>query len=196
MKLAFLSTIFAAAVSAAPIESELKIVGKPVGYDTGTMWYQASVTYSLEGYAPLTISADMEKGIYPTGAREIHKLGKARFLIVGGFSTGGGMYTTVVMIIAGQNGRLIIQDELQFTRDRRKFADRFLTNNGVFAFAFPPIPASNEYAHALDEWEITLKGKQYDVDAIEKLPLTKPRSLNSEMIVFWIDENGFRIPKK
>ena len=103
MKIPILFVILTSVIVVAEPDTGLKVECKAVGYDTGTMWYQQSVTYSLDGFTPLTIEEDSERGIYPSGAKEIHKLADARYLTVGSYSTGGGMYTTVLTIIAERN---------------------------------------------------------------------------------------------
>jgi hypothetical protein len=194
-------TIFASALNAQEAakdqaaEGELRIFCEPMEESTGTCWYQKRVTYNLDGYKPLVIEEDMEKGVYPSGAKEIHKLAEARFLILGGYSTGGGMYTTVWTIISGQNGRLLIQDELEFTRARGIYADKALSSKGSFSVASPPLPYPEAEVHALYAWEIQLRGKRYDSDTIRTFVLTKPTGENSEMIVLQIDDKGFVPPK-
>jgi hypothetical protein len=187
--------ILTSALAAAEPDSMLKVECKSVESDTGTQWYQQSVTYSLKGFTPLTIEADAERSVYPSGAKEIHKLADDRFLILGGYSTGGGMYTTVWTIISGQNGRLLIQDKLEFTRARGIYADKALSSKGSFSVASPPLPSPAAEVHALYAWEIQLRGKRYDSDTIRTFVLKKPSGENSEMIVFQIDDKGFVPPK-
>jgi hypothetical protein len=194
MKILILFVILTSALAAAEPNSMLKVECKSVESDTGTQWHQQAVTYSLDGFAPLTIEADAERGVYPSGAKEIHKLADARFLTFGGYSTGGGMYTTVLTIIAGRNGRLLIEDELEFTRDRRRYEDKVLSSEGSFSVAFPPLPAPEVEVHALYAWQLELRGTRYDSDTIRTFLLTKPPSEKSEMIVFQIDDKGFVLP--
>ncbi len=123
---------------------ELRIICKPTEYATGTMRYQESVTYELGGYEPLVIRADMATGVYPTGASRILKLGPARFLLLGGHSTGGGTYTKGATILIGQRGRLLIQDQMTFTRDRGLHDDEILAIGGEYALGFPPIPPERD----------------------------------------------------
>jgi hypothetical protein len=187
--------ILTSALTAAEPDSMLKVECKAVESGTGTQWYQQAVTYSLKGFTSLTIEADGERGVYPSGAKEIHKLDERRFLTLGGYSPGGGMYTTVLTIIAGKNGRLMIEDELEFTRDRRTYADKVLSSKGSFSVAFPPLPSPEAEVHSLCDWQLELRGTRYDSDAIRSFLLTRPPSEKSSMIVFQIDEKGFVLPK-
>jgi hypothetical protein len=188
-----LCAILASAISIAAEESELKITGQNAD-STGTMWYQDSVTFSLEGYAPLTIVADVEKGVYPTGAREVHKLGPARFLLLGGYSTGGGRYTTVAMILAGRDQRLVIQDQLEFCRDRRAYQNSVFKTGSVLAVGFQALPSEAEHYHELYDWHLVHEGQRYYPDQIRKWPLTKVKDIDGELIVFPIGESGFLLP--
>ena len=170
--------------------AELKITGTPPSYETGTMWYQERVVFALEGYQPLVIAADMEKDVYPTGGREVHKLGPARFLVLGGYSTGGGRYTSVAMIIAGQEGRLVVQDQLEFKRDRRRYEEKVFKIGSSFAVGFPPLPA---FGHELWDWHFKHKGTNYGSEQIRGWPLKKGPD-TGDMITFMIGDKGFLLP--
>ena len=195
MKILYTLALLATFLAAAEPEAALKVECQSVGSETDTMWYHQTVTYSLEGYTPLTIKADVERGIYPSGAREIHKLSKSRFLTLGGYSSGGGMFTTVMTIIEGRDGRLFIQDTLEFTRARGDYADQVSLTKGAFLVSFPPLPAPEAEVHALYSWQIDLHGTRYEAETIRSFELRKLPEQQTPMIVFQIDAKGFVLPK-
>lgn len=175
---------------------ELTISCEPMDADTGTSWYQKRVTYKLDGFEPLIIEEDMATGVYPTGASEVHRLGPSRFLLMGGYSSGGGRYTKVAMIIAGKDGRLLVQDELEFSRDRQKFEDKVFKLDQSLAVGFPALPAEKDAGnhHELYDWHIMHKGESYYPDTIRSWPLAKSEDLRSEMIAIRVGNDGFLLP--
>ena len=203
MKTLFLIlTIFAVALNAQEevkkhaAKAELTISCEPMEVDTGTSWYQKRVTYKLDGFEPLIIEEDMATGVNPTGAREVHKLGPSRFLLMGGYSPGGGRYTKVAMIITGKDGRLLVQDQLEFSRDRRKFEDRVFKLDESLAVGFPALPAEKDADnhHEVYDWHIVHKGERYYPDTIRSWPLAKIDDLKSEMIAIRVGNEGFLLP--
>ena len=195
-------TIFATALNAQEgvknhtAEAELTISCEPMKEETGTSWYQKRVTYKLDGFKPLIIEEDMATGVYPTGASEVHRLGPSRFLLMGGYSSGGGRYTRVAMIIAGKDGRLLVQDQLEFSRDRRKFEDKVFKLDQSLAVGFPALPAEKDAGnhHELYDWHIMHKSERYYPDTIRSWPLAKIDDLKSEMIAIRVGNDGFLLP--
>ena len=176
---------------------ELKITWEPMEEETGNMHYLKRVTYELDGFKSLIIEANLATDTYPTGAREVHKLGPTRFLLIGGYSYGGGRHTRVAMILEGKDGRLLVQDQLEFSRARGFYEDRVLKLGETFAVVFPALPSENErvHHHELYDWYIQHKGVRHGyLSIIRRWHLTKIDESAGEMLAIRIGSDGFLLP--
>jgi hypothetical protein len=155
------------------------------------MHYLRSVTFRLSSYEPLTISADMEKGVYPPFVAGPRALGGDKFLITGWYSTGGGMATDVALLLGVRDERLAVLDKIEYERGRGEKRLRIIQSGESIALGLPRPP---EEAHSPDDWAVRTTRCSLGIAQLRELPYGPHQDSAAEVALVRVAAEGFRLP--
>lgn len=160
---------------------DLKIESAFPEFDTGTYHYADQVKISANDAVPLVLKSDIEKGtIVPIIGKQLAIAGN-RYLLLGWSSQGGGMHTWHAWLVLVDQGKVSLQDRVEFSCQRAHFGMGIQENSAGDRIAIvPPKPDSL----SLYEWELHIGGKTLEADGIQKLETTTLKSTEPKVNLY------------
>jgi hypothetical protein len=138
--------LFAVSAGCGSRQPLLTVAATPTPYDTGTMHYCEALVFRVPGYEPLSIAADVEKGVFPPHVGRPMPLGDDMFMVIGLYSVGSGTETDVGLLLALRDGRVTMLDSLERQRSRAQQRARFVLANSGSALRIEGMGGSSSSA--------------------------------------------------